>query len=97
MRIDKLLWFLRFAASRSLAHDWVLDGHVRLNGRRVERASAAIKPGDILTLPLPRRVTVIEILALPARRGPAAEAQACYRTLDDPAANPIAAAENNSP
>lgn len=97
MRIDKLLWFLRFAASRSLAHDWVLDGHIRLNGRRVERASAAIKPGDILTLPLPRRVTVIEILALPARRGPATEAQACYRTLDDPAANPIAAAENNSP
>lgn len=97
MRIDKLLWFLRFAASRSLAHDWVLDGHIRLNGRRVERASAAIKPGDILTLPLPRRVAVIEILALPARRGPATEAQACYRTLDDPAANPIAAAENNSP
>lgn len=97
MRIDKLLWFLRFAASRSLAHDWVLDGHIRLNGRRVERPSAAIKPGDILTLPLPRRVTVIVILALPTRRGPATEAQACYRTLDDPAANPIAAAENNSP
>lgn len=96
MRADKLLWFLRFAASRSFAHDWVLEGHIRLNGRRIERASTAIKPGDILTLPLPRRVTVIEILALPNRRGPASEAQACYRTLDDPAANPIAATDNNS-
>ena len=29
--VDKLLWFLRFAASRSLAHDWVLQGHIRQN------------------------------------------------------------------
>ncbi len=96
MRIDKLLWFLRFAASRSLAHDWVLQGHIRQNRRRIEKPGHAIKPGDILTLPLPRRVTVIEIMTLPTRRGPAAEAQACYRTLDDPAENPIAATDNNS-
>ena len=67
MRIDKLLWFLRFASSRNLAHDWVLQGHIRQNGRRIEKPGHAIKPGDILTLPLPRRVAVIEILALPAR------------------------------
>ncbi|MDP3906242.1 RNA-binding S4 domain-containing protein [Novosphingobium sp.] len=97
MRVDKLLWFLRFAGTRSLAHDWVLEGHMRLNGRRIERASAAVKSGDVLVLPLPRRVTVIEILALPDRRGPAAEAQACYRTLDDPAENPIAAIKCNVP
>lgn len=33
MRIDKLLWFLRFAPTRRLAHDWVMDGHLRINGR----------------------------------------------------------------
>ena len=96
MRVDKLLWFLRFAASRSLAHDWVLQGHIRQNGRRIEKPSHAVKAGDVLVLPLPRRVTVIEILVLPTRRGPAAEAQACYRTLDDTAENPIAASDNNS-
>lgn len=96
MRVDKLLWFLRFAASRSLAHDWVLQGHIRQNGRRIEKPGHAVKAGDVLVLPLPRRVTVIEILALPTRRGPATEAQACYRTLDDPAENPIAARDNNS-
>ena len=96
MRVDKLLWFLRFAASRSLAHDWVLQGQIRQNGRRIEKPGHEVKAGDVLVLPLPRQVTVIKILALPTRRGPAAEAQACYRTLDDPAENPIAASDNNS-
>lgn len=90
MRIDKLLWFLRFAPSRNLAHDWVLAGHMRLNGRRIEKPGQAIKPGDVLTLPLRSRVQVIEITLLPMRRGPAAEVQTCYRVLDEGLGNPIA-------
>ena len=90
MRIDKLLWFLRLSATRGLAQGWVEQGHIRLNGRRVERASAAVKTGDVLVLPLPASVKVIEILALPNRRGPAPEAQACYRVLDGPAPSPLA-------
>jgi ribosome-associated heat shock protein Hsp15 len=97
MRIDKLLWFLRLAPSRTLAHDWVLAGHMRINGRRVERASTAVKPGDVLTLPLHSGVRVIALMALPTRRGPASEAQQCYRTLDEPGANPIAAQQNQMP
>lgn len=101
MRLDKLLWFLRLAHSRSFAQGWILAGHFRLNGRRVERASVAIKPGDVLVLPLRLSVTVIEVLALPTRRGPAAGARACYRTLDDALderrANPIAAEESITP
>jgi ribosome-associated heat shock protein Hsp15 len=83
VRIDRLLWFLRLAASRSFAQQWAQAGHIRLNGRRVVKSSAAIAAGDVLTLPMRGHVRVIEILALPARRGPAAEAQACYRVLDD--------------
>ena len=90
MRVDKLLWFLRFAPSRNLAHDWVLAGHMRLNGRRIEKPGQAIKPGDVLTLPWRARVQVIEIAALPLRRGPAAEMQTCYRVLDEGLGNPIA-------
>lgn len=92
MRIDKLLWFLRFAHSRTHAHDWVLDGHIRVNHRRVERPSAPVKAGDVVVLPLNRGVVVIEILVLPTRRGPASEAQACYRVLDEPRLSPLAAA-----
>ena len=82
MRIDRLLWFLRLAASRSMAQKWALAGHIRVNGRRVTKPSTAIAQGDVLTLPMRSHVRVIEILALPGRRGPAAEAQACYRELD---------------
>lgn len=83
MRIDKLLWFLRFSGSRGAAQDWVADGHIRLNGRRIERASADVKCGDVLVLPMRAHVKVIELISLPLRRGPALEAQACYRVLDD--------------
>lgn len=91
MRIDKLLWFLRFAKTRAMAQDLVGAGHIRLNGRRIERLHQAIGTGDILVLPLPTGVCVIEILALPERRGPPSEAQTCYRVLDEARANPLAA------
>jgi ribosome-associated heat shock protein Hsp15 len=97
MRIDKLLWFLRLAPSRSLAHDWVLEGHFRLNGRRIEKPSAPVGEGDVLTVPLHGGVRVIELIALPQRRGPALEARGCYRTLDERAANPIATSTNETP
>lgn len=84
MRIDKFLWFARFAGSRGLAQDWVEAGHIRLNGRRIERCSADVKPGDVMVLPMRSSVTVIEVAAIPARRGPASEARTCYRVLDDP-------------
>ncbi len=90
MRIDKALWFLRFVKTRALAQALVAQGHIRLNGRRVERAAQGVAPGDVLVLPLPRGVLIVELLALPARRGPASEAQGCYRTLDERGVNPIA-------
>ncbi|HOB12670.1 MAG TPA: S4 domain-containing protein [Novosphingobium sp.] len=97
MRIDKLLWFLRLAKSRSAAQALVGEGHIRLNGRRIERAAQGVAVGDVLVVPLPRGVTVIELAALPSRRGPAGEAQSCYRVLDGAGANPIAASQTNSP
>lgn len=88
MRIDKLLWFLRLAKTRPIAQALAEDGHIRLNGRRIERAHQKIVVGDVLTLPTPAGVRVIEIVALPVRRGPAPEAQSCYRVLDGMAVDP---------
>lgn len=82
MRLDRLLFTLRFAKSRTLAQRWIAEGHIRRNGERVTRQDQSVAVGDVLTLPLPREVVVIELLALPARRGPAIEARACYRPLD---------------
>ena len=97
MRIDKLLWFLRLTKTRPLAQALVGEGHIRLNGRRVEKPGTAIRCGDVLALPLPRGVLVIEVMALPERRGPAVEAQSCYRVLDERGAVPLAAGNNQTP
>jgi ribosome-associated heat shock protein Hsp15 len=85
IRLDKLLWYLRFARSRAIAQAMVAAGHIRLDGRRVTRASAAVHPGATLVLPVGERIEVIRLLALPRRRGPAPEAQSCYKRLDPPA------------
>ena len=83
LRIDRLLWFLRLAPSRSAAQKLVETGHIRLGGQRVSKTAQGVAAGDVLTLPLHGGVRVIEILAIPTRRGPAAEAAACYRTRSE--------------
>lgn len=95
MRIDKLLWFLRFTRTRGAAQALLDEGHVRLGHRRVERHSQRVEPGEVLVLPLGQTVLVIEILTIPDRRGPAREAQSCYRVLDERAANPIAGSKDS--
>lgn len=97
LRIDKLLFFLRITKTRGLARDWVEEGHIRINGRRIERAHHGVAAGDVLVFPLGSAVRVIEVLALPGRRGPAAEAQGCYRVLDEGAASPLARPQTDTP
>jgi ribosome-associated heat shock protein Hsp15 len=97
LRLDKLLWFLRLAKTRAAAQERIATGHLRLNGRRVERSAQDVRVGDVLTVPVGTQVRVIEVLALPARRGPAPEAQACYRALDQSAASAIAAPDTAAP
>ena len=82
MRLDLLLVRLLFAKSRAIAQRWIEGGHMRCNCARITRVQHPVSEGDVLTLPIGRHVRVIEILALPQRRGPATEAQSCYRELD---------------
>jgi ribosome-associated heat shock protein Hsp15 len=82
LRIDKLLFFLRIAKSRTTAQSWAEAGHIRVNGRRIERGSAVVSVGDVITLPKGEAVLTVKLLDLPVRRGPAAEAQLCYQPLD---------------
>jgi ribosome-associated heat shock protein Hsp15 len=93
LRIDKLLWFLRLTKTRSAAQGLVEAGHIRLNGRRIERSAQGVAVSDVLTIPLPQGVTVIALDMLPGRRGPPQEAQSCYRVLDGQGGNPIAAVQ----
>jgi ribosome-associated heat shock protein Hsp15 len=84
MRLDKFLWFVRLAKTRTLAQEIAEAGHMRIDGRVVDRAHAAVRIGNVLSFPLHGRVRVIRIEALPARRGTAPEAQACYTDLSPP-------------
>ncbi len=84
MRLDKWLWQARFFRTRALAARLVAAGKVRVNARRVSKAASPVRVGDGLTFPQGDTVRVVRVLALGARRGPAAEAQALYRDLAPP-------------
>lgn len=83
LRIDRLLYYLRFARSRTLATRIAASQQLRINGQRIAHAHRLVHAGDILTLPMPSGVRVIRILAIPTRRGGAEEARCHYEPLDD--------------
>ena len=86
MRLDRYLHCIRLVKSRTQAQAVIETGHIRIDGRRVGKSSEEIRVGSIVALPLHGRVRVLKVLALPVRRGPAAEARACYEELgiDEP-------------
>jgi ribosome-associated heat shock protein Hsp15 len=81
MRIDRFLFFIRLLKSRTLAQGVVDAGYVRIDGKRVEKPSEEVRVGSVIAFPLHDRVRVLRVLSLPGRRGPAAEARACYEEL----------------
>ena len=81
MRVDRFLFFIRLAKSRTLAQAIVEEGYVRIDGRRVGKPSEEVRVGSLVALPLRGRVRILKVLSLPARRGPAAEARLCYEEL----------------
>ena len=86
VRIDVWLWRARFAKTRSIATQMVLDGAVRLirpgQSRVLDKASVAVGPGDVLTLAHRGGLKMVRIEALGVRRGPPAEARALYCDLE---------------
>ena len=77
LRIDLWLHRCRFFKSRSQATAAVTGGHVRLNGERTSPGTR-VKLEDRIELVRDRLPYAMTVTALPARRGPAAEARQCY-------------------
>lgn len=67
MRIDKFLWCIRLFKTRSLATDAVKREQVRINERTV-KASAEVKPGDVIALREPPIWRSWAIESIPASR-----------------------------
>lgn len=85
-RIDKWLFFSRAVKSRSLAAKLVVAGRVRINRDKAAQASDLVKPGDVLTITLERRIFIWKVLGAGARRGPAEEARTLYEDMSPPPA-----------
>ena len=83
-RIDKWLFFSRATKSRSLAAKLVVAGRVRINRDKAAQASDLVKPGDVLTITLDRRIFVWKVLGAGVRRGPAEEARTLYEDMSPP-------------
>jgi ribosome-associated heat shock protein Hsp15 len=49
LRVDKFVWCVRLAKTRSLASEWVSKGKVKLNGEQV-KPSKDIKLGDRISI-----------------------------------------------
>ena len=81
MRIDRYLWWVRLTRTRSGAQAMASDGHLRIDGRAIDRAHCPVRIGNVLTFASGAVVRVVRVEALPTRRGPAAEARACYQDL----------------
>jgi ribosome-associated heat shock protein Hsp15 len=94
-RLDKWLWFARFAKTRSLAQRLVIEGAVRVNRERVVKPSQSIKPGDLITVKLGDQLRLLKVLAGGERRGPAVEAALLYEDLAPPPAAGIRAAPDD--
>jgi ribosome-associated heat shock protein Hsp15 len=82
-RLDKWLWFARFAKTRTLAAKLVTSGFVRVNGQRTDNAAKALAIGDVVTLALNRTTLVVRVEGLGERRGPATEARQLYVDLNE--------------
>jgi ribosome-associated heat shock protein Hsp15 len=83
LRLDKFLWFARIVKTRALAQALAEQGRIRIGGRLVDRAHAPVRVGDVLSFAQRGAVRVLRVEALPARRGPPAEARALYSDVPE--------------
>ncbi len=84
MRLDRFLWLARLSASRSFAQSLATSGHLRIDGRPIGKPATLVRVGQVLAFATHRGdIRVVRIETIPVRRGPSAEARACYRDMID--------------
>ena len=78
LRLDRFLFFARFAKSRNVAQKLVDEGAVRIDGARTTNRHTSVLPGQVLSLTSNDQFRVFRIADLLVRRGPATEAKSCF-------------------
>jgi ribosome-associated heat shock protein Hsp15 len=84
LRLDKWLWFARFAKTRSLAAKLCAAGCVTVGGAPVSKAGHPLRVGDVVTVRQGRMLRRVTVAALGERRGPPSEARLLYAEPEMP-------------
>jgi ribosome-associated heat shock protein Hsp15 len=84
LRLDKWLWFVRLAKSRSAAQGLCESRRLRIDGRVIDRASALVRPGSVVSFPRDDEIIVVRVEGLAEQRGPYEEARHLYTDLSAP-------------
>lgn len=83
-RIDKWLYFTRFAKTRAAAQEMIAGGHVAVNDEKVLKASREIKAGDELNILRGSMRFVVRVVGFAERRVGASVAQTLYEQMQEP-------------
>ena len=83
-RIDKWLYFARFAKTRSAAQEMVAGGHVAVNGEKVLKSSRDVKIGDELEILCGMVRFFVRVTGFVEKRVGAPAAQTLYENLREP-------------
>ena len=81
-RADLWIWHARFLRQRADVATLIRKGRVRINGVKITSPGHRVRTGMVLTLALPARTVVVEILSFAQRRGSADDAVQLFRNLD---------------
>jgi ribosome-associated heat shock protein Hsp15 len=95
-RVDKWLWHARVVKSRTLAATLVTEGKVRLNGEKIDKPSATVRAGDVVTTLLRQQVRILKVAGFATKRGSAVIAATLFDDLSPPPvpADPTSQANN---
>jgi ribosomal 50S subunit-recycling heat shock protein len=87
LRIDKYLQVSRLVKRRANAKEVCDAGRVTVNGR-LAKPGTEVKVGDLVSLTWGRKTTEVEVLAVPERSIPTAQAKTIYQVLREYGSTP---------
>jgi len=82
LRLDRWLFAARLVRRRTQAAALVAAKRIRRNGALVDKPHQRVRPGDVLTIVLPRHLVLCRVRAVAERRGPPEQAQHLYELLE---------------
>ncbi len=81
IRLDQLLYYLRFFKTRGIAANAIEKGTCKVNSFLVKKKNKVINVGDIVDIKNEKVTKQIKILKIPLRRGPFKEAIIHYEDI----------------